>query len=214
MRALEYLIYDKQKDTAELVTLMNKDNHRRIEALKVVVPSLKGYGSTIADFYKNDIAFKAETTDALNALVNALVQSSFDLREKRLGEPAGFVIKTKDNPDPTTLEYYNSNHSLASAKAILEAHQQMMGEQSFENLGSFASENGANQIITDIRTNIENALGFVEKIDTLETALASDPIEPNVKKLYDELKILQTNYFSSLIDSLDLTAQIIDADGD
>lgn len=214
MRALEYLIFDTQKSSVDLVILMNKDNRRRIDALKVVLASLKSRTNPILNFYKNDTLFVSDTTAALNALVNVLIDSAFNLREKRIGEPAGFVVKTKDNPSPSILEYYNSKNSITSVIAILNTHKTMMGEKSYKNLGSFASENGAADIVRSIRENIDNSLGFANQINSLEDAIASDPIDPNVKKLYDEIKLLQDNYFSSLINSLDLTVKIIDADGD
>lgn len=214
MQALEYLIFDKQKSPDALVGLMNKNEKRRIEALKVVVENLLIHANTISDFYSNDTQFIAEQTDALNALVNALVQSTFDLREKRIGEQAGFVIATKDNPDATAIEYYNSQNSMTAIKAILEAHKQIMGASSFENLGSFSSSNGASNIVTQIRANIDNSLALANEIGNLETAINADPINPKLKALYDELQVLENNYFSSLINSLDLTAKIIDADGD
>ena len=214
MRALEYLIFDTQKSPADLVILMNRDNRRRIDALKIVLASLKSRTAPILNFYKNDTLFVSDTTDALNSLVNVLVDSAFNLREKRIGEPAGFVVKTKDNPRPSTLEYYNSKSSINSVIAILNTHKAIMGESSYKNLGSFASENGAADIVASIRENIDKSLGFANQINSLEDAIASDPMDSNVKKLYDEVELLQSNYFSSLIDSLDLTAKIIDADGD
>lgn len=214
IQALEFLIYGKQSTKADLVLAMNKDNYRRVDALKVVVESLKKKGSLISDFYASDKKFIADTTDALNGLVNALVQSSFDLQEKRIGEAAGFIIKTKDNPDATKLEYYNSKNSIVSVKAILDAHNQIMGQQSFANLGSFATANGATAIVTEIREKIDNALVFANQINSLEDELNAQEMSASVKKLYSEVKALEGIYHTSLINSLDLTARIIDADGD
>lgn len=214
IQALEFLVYGKQATKADLVLAMNKDNYRRIDALKVVVESLKKKGSLISDFYNNDKKFIANTQDALDALVNALVQSSFDLQEKRIGEAAGFIIKTRDNPDAKKLEYYNSKNSIMSVKAILKAHDEMMGQQSFANLGSFASANGATAIVTEIREKIDNALVFANEINSLEDELNAENMSASVKKLYSEVKALEGIYHTSLINSLDLTARIIDADGD
>ena len=214
MNALEFLLFGRQDSTNKLVIEMNRDTFRRISALKLVIKNLITRGSIISEYYRNDTAFESDSTLALDSLVNQMVQSAFDLREKRIGEPAGLVAKTKDNPDATQLEYYNSKNSLLAVKTILEAHQEMMGKQSFENLGTFAEANGANKIVTDIRANISNALALVAKLSLLEESISSTSVDTNIEKLYDEIKELEDNYHTSLINSLNVTAKIIDADGD
>ena len=214
MQALEFLIFDIQKNASDIVALMNKDERRRIAALKIVNANLKKHASVIADFYLSQTDFVSDTTKALNSLVNQLRQSAFDLREKRIGEPAGLVAKTKDNPDPSTLAYYNSKSSLFAAKAILEAHRNMMGTSSSGNFGTFAATNGASQIVTNIRASIDASLSIIAELDLLEEAITTTGVDPKVEILYAEIQKLENIYTQSLIESLNLTATLIDADGD
>lgn len=215
MQALEYLVYGKQESIENLVIALNKNNHRRVDGITVVLESLKVRATSIADFYKNDTEFVSDTTRGLNALSNQLVQSSFDLREKRIGEPAGIVGNSSGNTNPSGLPYYNSKNSLLAAKAILETNKKMMGIQSFENFGSFAIANGASSIVTQIRDKIDEALALTEKLAPLDEVITDAGIQDdNVEKLYNVVRELENFYQQSLIESLDLTAQLVDADGD
>ncbi|CAA6800585.1 MAG: Unknown protein [uncultured Sulfurovum sp.] len=213
--ALEYLVFGKQSSTAQLVTAMNTNGKRRIETIKVVVDNIQSKITAINDFYKHDTQFVSDETEALNTLVNALVDSAYKLKEQRIGEAAGLVVKYKDNPDATRLEYYKSKKSLEAMKAILTAHNEIMGEQSYENFGSFAADNGALTVVSNIRTNITTALGILEEFSTpIEDAISPTAVDSKIETLYNEMVKLQENYFTSLIASLSLTAEIIEADGD
>lgn len=215
LTALEYLVFGKQTSTSDLVTKMNENNARRVDALKVVVNTLIKRSLSIANFYASDVSFKSNTTDASNALVNALIDSSYKLKEHRIGEAAGYVVKFKDDPDASRLEFYNSKRSLEAIKAILTAHNEIMGEQTYTNFGSFASANGAGVVVQKIRVNISNALAIVEEFSTpIESTITPTNVDSKVKRLYDEIAKLQQTYFESLINALSLTAQIIEADGD
>lgn len=213
--ALEYLIFGEQSSTTDLVTAMNISDKRRIETIKIVTNNIKGYATTISNFYSNDTQFIADETEALNTLVNALVDSAYKLKEQRIGEAAGLVVKFKDDANATRLEYYKSKKSLNAMRAILTAHNEIMGEQSYENFGSFAADNGASTIVSNIRGNINTALSLVNEFSTpIEDKISPISVDSKVELLYNELVILQENYFSSLIASLSLTAEIIEADGD
>jgi predicted lipoprotein len=212
---LEYMIFGNQASLSDLVTLMNQDSRKRIDAMIFAMDKIAINTLLIDEFYKNDIKFIANQTDTFNILVNTLVQSSFDLRELRIGEAAGFIVKTKDDPNPERLEYYRSKKSLLAIEAILLVHQQIMGEQDFENFGSFASTNGADVVITKIRSNLKNALAIVAEFSTpIQDSITLSAVDNKVKRLYDEITDLQKNYFESLINALNLTADIIEADGD
>ena len=212
---LEYLLYGNNASNDELVHEMNKNNRRRIDAIKVSLEYLEGHASDIATFYANDTKFKADATDGANAVVNALIDSAFKTKEWRIGEAAGIAAKYKDLADPSRLEFRNSALSLEAIKAILETHDDVLGVRSYTNFGSFASENGAADVVNKIRTKINEALSLVNSMNTLEsTIIKNRPVDGSVQKLYNTLKEIQELYFSSLIQALNLTAELIEADGD
>ena len=212
--ALEYLVFANGESLSQIVTLMNANNGRRIEAIKVSLAYLKVKAQIIAHFYKNDSKFIADDLDAANSVANVLIDSAFRLKEFRIGEPAGIVAKYADDPDPERLEYLKSELSLVAVKAILLTHQEIMGEQSYENFGSFAIENSAEEVVTNIRVQLKLALGLVAEFSTLEDAISTTAIDPKIQTLYDTIKELQRLYFESLIQALNLTEEIIESDGD
>jgi len=212
---LEYLLFGNQESVTELQTQLNKDNRKRIEVIKLSIAKIKTNALLIQNFYKKDTKFKANLEESLNIVVNTLVQGTFDLRELRIGEAAGFINKTKGDPKAERLEYYRSKKSLEAIKSVLIAHQQMMGKQSFSNFGSFASEKGADTVVKKIQSNIKNALAITEEFSApIQESITPALVDEKVKRLYDEITDLQKNYFESLINALNLTADIIEADGD
>ncbi|PHS40732.1 MAG: hypothetical protein COB07_04275 [Sulfurovum sp.] len=213
--ALEYLLFGYSQSVAEMTELMNIDKRRRISALEVVLANLKGLSAKIADFYKNDIQFSSNEEDAANSIVNVLIDSSFKLKEWRIGESAGISIKFKDDPDPERLEYFKSVLSTEAIESILEAHQSVMGKQSYANFGTFASQNGAAVVVKKILEKLDEAESIVQSFGKpIEELITTTSVDPKINTLYTTIKVLQDLYFESLIQALDLTAEIIEADGD
>jgi len=202
--ALEYLIFGS-----------DPFNTRKKEALSLVIENLITHAKHIADFYAQDTQFISNVEDASNSLVNVLVDSAFKLKEWRIGEPSGIAQKYKDNPDASRFEYEKSQYSLEAIKTILLTHQEIMAVQTYSNFGDFASDNGASSVVTSIRDELANAISIVDSFDTpIEESVSSVTVDTKVKNLYNSIDTLQTLYFESLISSLNLTAEIIEADGD
>lgn len=215
INALEYLLFGHTQSVTELTNLMNIDSRKRVDALEVVTKSLEKLSGQIADYYKTDTKFVANAQDASNSIVNVLIDSSFKLKEWRIGEPTGIALKFKDSPDPARLEYVKSRLSKQAIRAILLTHQNIMGKQSYANFGSFASDNGAGSVVTDIQIKINAALEIVNGFNKpLEDLITTTSYDPQLDNLYAIIKELQELYFTSLIQALDLTAEIIEADGD
>ena len=213
--ALEYLTYGHTDTLSTLSDAMNKDSRRRVEAIILTTNTLLVHAEAIASFYKNDSKFQSDAKDASNSIVNVLIDSSFKLKEWRLGEPSGIALKYKDSPDPARLEYAKSRLSLAAIKTILTTHLEIMGTQSYANFGSFASDHGAALVVTQIEKQLNDALAVVNQFSTaLEDSITTSSYDPKIDTLYDMVKNLQELYFTSLIQALDLTAEIIEADGD
>ena len=215
INALEYLLFGHSQTLSELTLLMNKENRRRVDALKVVTRNLERLSEQIAAYYKADTKFVANAQDASNSIVNVLIDSAFKLKEWRIGEPTGIAVKFKDSPDPARLEYVKSLLSTEAIKAILETHQRIMGKQSYANFGSFASDNGAAAVVTEIQNRLDEAEKIINGFNKpMEALITTTSYDPQLDRLYATVKTLQELYFTSLIQALDLTAEIIEADGD
>ncbi len=215
INALEYLVFGHKESNAAIANKMNINNKRRVEALKVVTTNLKNRIAPIVSFYQSNKAFASDEKDASNAIVNALIDSAFKLKEWRVGEPAGISIKFKDRPDPSRFEYYRSTLSTEGIKAIVSTHQDVMSSKSYANFGSFASEKGAGSIVASIEAQLNAIMSIVNSFNSpIETTVTTNSVDERVVNLYNAIKTLQGLYFESLIQALDLTAEIIEADGD
>jgi len=213
--ALEYMLFGTATPLDEMVILINKDDKRRLDASDVALKNLEAQASKIETFYQNDTKFAANLTDASNALANVLIDSSFKLKEWRIGEPSGIAQKYAGNPESNRFEYAKSKHSLEAMRAILLTHQEIMGEQSYANFGSFASQNGAQTVVVAIRKQISDALALLNQFNTpIEEAINGTSVDAKIDTLYATTKELQQLYYESLIQALNLTAEIIEADGD
>ncbi len=215
INALEYLAFGYYEPLSTLKIKMKTNNLRRIEVIKAVLKNLKTQATLIFTFYKNDTKIKSDVQKTSSAIVNVLADSAYKLREWRIGEAAGFVFKYKDSPNPSRLEYYYSRLSLEMIKAVIETHEEVMGEQSYGNFGSFASSNGAKAIVTKIRNQINLIQATLDTFSTpLEGKITTTSVDPKVTEIYEMIRVLQSLYYDSLIQSLNLTAEIIEADGD
>lgn len=212
---LEYLLYGHRTSSADMISLMNLKSKRRIEAMKLVIANLKSLIEPIVEFYKTDTKLVSDVKEASNSLVNVLIDVTYRLREFRVGEPAGLVVKFKDEPNPERFEYYKSGLSTEAIKSILEAQSKIMGSQGYSNFGTLATSNGASDVVTKINGLIAEAMSIVNGFDKpIEEYVTTTGYDPKIKKLYDLLTELQSVYYESLIEALSLTAKIIEADGD
>ncbi len=209
--ALEYLTYGNQLNVSDMLILMQEKNKRRIEALKVVISNLESKALKVVNFYKNDTKFAQDAKAASDSLVNVFIDSSYKLKEWRLGDPAGYTVKYKNNPDATRLEFYRSKYSLEAIKIILNTQAEVMKSQSYTNYASFASQNGASKEIKEVQDSIDAALLIINSFNTpIENAITSD----KVYELYSALTTLYNAYYVSLINALNITSKIVEADGD
>ena len=211
VNALEYLLFGEANSADELLTLMNKDDKRRISACRIVIDNLEQKALEVLSFYQSDTKFIADATIASDSLVNVLIDSAYKLKEWRLGDGAGLTVKYKNRPDSRRLEYYRSSLSLDALKAIVEAHALIMHSQSFENFASFASQNGATIEVKEIQTNLDSVLSIA---NSFETPLKDQVESQKINELYIAVAKLYDSYYVSLINALNITSKIIEADGD
>lgn len=170
----------------------------------------------IADSYTTHReAFVADSEASLSYVLNALIDSSYKLKEWRVGDPAGLSRKYKDNPDSRRQEYPYSQQSLNAITAILRVHADMIGERDYSNLGSTAIAQGAVTEVKKIRQLIADAQAQAKKLSTANTAKDStDFSQPRFKTLFATLGALNDAYYQSLVQALPVQAKILDADGD
>ncbi len=177
-----------------------------------ILDALNGHLTDIKTAYeKQTDAFNQSPDESMSYVLNALIDSSYKLKEWRIGEAAGLTKKYKGKPDNRRQEYARSANSLTAAAAIIGVHSDMMDKRDYDNLGSKAIAQGAEKEVTAIRRLIAKAK---EQLDTLRAEKVSDFADPRIKTLYETLGQLNDAYYQSLVKALPVQAKILDADGD
>lgn len=200
MGALEYTLFGDQE-------MLDVDlTQRRADAAVIMIEYLEGHIETIATFYEESTAFVDSGEDAVGVLINQLIDSTYKLKEWRLGDPAGYTLKYEDDPDATRLEYYHSKRSLEGMRAILSAQETVM----LEGLQAIAAENSASSEGEALLTLIEDAIA---QIDAFTLPIEEGPASSRSLALYETIDTLQTSY-TALINTLNFQQDIIEADGD
>ena len=198
INALEYLMFKPSQKTP-----------RQKEMILYILNHIGKHLKTIEIFYQNNKALFSQNEQKINAIImNALIESSYKLKEWRVGDAAGLSRKYKNDPKNSRSEYPVSKLSYKAIEAILLAHQEMIGEQKFVNFSTVIHNAGADKELSGIRNNIKNAL------NDLHAAPAYDFNSKEIKNLYKELTALHNAYYISLIGTLKVTSKILDSDGD
>jgi len=201
--ALEYTLFGTQEDAMDLVAKMNQN---RLTSALIMSKKITKHLLEVKDYYKDTSRFALDEEESVSALLNVLVQQALNLKDIRIGEGAGLVIKYKDNPSATRLEYYYSSYSLEAIKEILQAYKRVIdnGLESIAELGSARSE------VDALSTSLREALEICESyVSTLENEIS----EQKTKDLYEAIRLIQNN-FTALIVGLNFEQDILEADGD
>lgn len=203
INALEYLLFHKPSAPETAM--------RQIEGAQLAVGYIKPWIEEIVDFYQSDKRFVNEGKESLNKLVNRLIESSYKLKNWRIGEAGGLVKKYQGKPSATRLEYVHSGLSLDAIQAILQTHKQVIDNDSDQDLQSLGKQLGVETEMNFINRKINEAL---KSAQTLKKPLAEKLTSEAYVDLFQKLTALHNAYYFMLIDSLGLNSQIIDADGD
>lgn len=200
LTALEYTLFGDQ----ELLDV--NMTQRRADAAEIMIGYLTNKIQSIADFYAQSSAFVDSNEEAVGIMINQLIDSTYKLKEWRIGDPAGYTQKFKDDPDARRLEFYKSIHSLESMRAILSAQEAVM----LNGLQEIASSNSAGSEADALLNQLKDAIA---QIDAFNTPIENDVASSKSRDLYNTIGTLQTSY-TALINALNFQQDIIEADGD
>ncbi|MEA2099309.1 MAG: imelysin family protein [Campylobacterota bacterium] len=203
LTALEYTLFGNAES---LSSLNEKMDEKRLDSALIMANNIVKRFKSIDEYYKADTTFLSDSDAAIGTTLNVLVQQAFNLREWRIGEPAGFTLKYKDDPSTSRLEYHRSLNSLESIKEILDTHKKIMnsGLKNIAILGNSTSEAEA------ILTAIDDALALCE---TYPSSLVDGLANDETFELYETIRTLQNNY-TALINALNFRQDLLEADGD
>lgn len=196
INALEYVLYSGDW------------SKRRANIAKVIIQSMKLNLFEIKKVYEKDSEeFLTDFKWTNDAIINMLIDSSFKVRDWRVGDIAGLSRKYKGNPDNSRGEYFLSKNSTLAIKAILLTHKAIMNSNEYD-FGDMLVENEFKEVVQLIQEKIDESLRLLSLIknDNFEN--------PDVKKLYKSLDELHRAYYLSLVNAVGVSTKILDADGD
>lgn len=198
INALEYLMFKA-----------SQKKERQKEMIVYILKHIAKHLKTIDGFYKNNRASFVKDEQKINAIImNALIESSYKLKEWRVGDASGLSRKYKNSPKNDRSEYPISKLSYKAIEAILLTHQAIIGKQKFMNFSTVVSNAGATKELVIIRESIKKALKL------LLLAPEYNFNSKEIKEVYKELTTLHNTYYISLIGVLKVTSKILDSDGD
>ena len=196
INALEYVLFNDDKITKREKLFANM-------ILDTIISNLED----IQGVYKNYLNSTSKGEKWENSMImNTLISSSYKLREWRIGEPAGLATKYKGEKDNSRAEYYLSKNSKNAIEAILNAHEEVIGDKEYKNFATMAKNAGASESISAAQEALK---ATQEKLHLIKNDDFS-----NAKELFDAAKDFHNAYYLSLITDLSITAKILDADGD
>ena len=196
INALEYVLFDKSM------------TERKRQIALFIVQRIKSNVEEILYVYKNDSKrFLSEFKWSNDVIINMLIDSSFKLRDWRVGDSSGHSRKYKGKANNTRAEYYKSNLSKEAIETILLTHQSIMNSKEYD-FGDMLNKNGFKKEVALIQQKINESLGNLKylKDDNFE--------DKNIAKLYVSLDELHKAYYLSLVNAVGVSTKILDADGD
>lgn len=196
INALEYVLF-----TGEI-------SQRRIDISKIIINNILNQLDSVKEVYlSSNERFLNDFKWTNDEIINMLIDSSFKLRDWRVGDPAGLSRKYKGNPDNKRAEYFLSKNSKTAIKAILDTHSQIMNSKEYD-FGDMLKKEGFDKEVNLINAEIKNSY---ENLKYLQDGNFENK---DVKKLYASLDALHKAYYISLVNAVGITAKILDADGD
>ena len=213
------------KDKEDLSIALYKNSHKTINALEyilftqelkdprvkemalMIITTIQRNLTEIYNAYKEfESTFVSDEQKANAIMLNALIESSYKLKEWRVGDPAGLSRKFRDKPDNRRAEFTLSKNGIVAIQTILNTHLKVLDKQNFKNFGSMIQSYEVKDELNEAIKDLKTALAQSDKIKNDDFSKAQD--------LYNSLKKLHTSYYISLIGKLKITSKILDADGD
>jgi predicted lipoprotein len=205
INALEYLLFKAIGNTSI-------DQARAVRAAMLAVDHISTWLEEIAGFYRTaQDAFIDGGETTVNQLVNRLIDSSYRLKNWRVGEAGGLVKKYQGKVSPELLEYPFSDTSLDAIIAILQTHREIFKNDRNADLYSLGKERDVESELAFIQQKIDEALQAANSVPRPVTKYLTSE---QYQHLFKQLEQLHNAYYFMLVDALGLNSQIIDADGD
>lgn len=200
------------------IVLANADKplQERQQAFAIVITDnvCKRLKSIDSAYANNQAEFLANQDKAVALLLNTLIDSSYKLKEWRIGDVLGTSRKYKGKPNSSRAEYVLSNNSINAIRAILATHNALMNgdDGTFATIIQTLAEKEGKADAIDALTAIQTDLTHAVKLAAALTD--KDLATEKTKPLFDAVAQLHDGYYVGLVRTLDVVAKILEADGD
>ena len=196
INALEYILY--KKDIKE----------ERVNQIALTIT--KRLTSHLEDIYsayiKNKEDFLSDKQKSNAVIINAIIQSSYKLKEWRVGDVIGLTKKYENKADNSRAEYYYSKSSALAIEAILQTYKNVLENDSYDDFGDYLVSFTDGKYIHNLRDSLNKSLKLIKEIKNDDFA--------NAEELYEEINKIHVILFVEMVEDLAINAKILDSDGD
>jgi uncharacterized protein len=224
LKGLEYLLFDKNGNTAVLAKYTGSDAANRKAFLNSVVQDVvtqsaglqngwnTGYLNSFATAKGNDVS------SSVSQMVNAIALYLDNIKTLKVGNPIGMGVKVNDNqPHPDKIEYTLAEESLPVMKANVLAMKAAFDGGSGQGLDDLldytkAQKNGQN-LSAVIDGQFDDVVNKIKLINPpYATAVSTQTAQ--VQDVFNSLKTLITYFKVDAANNLGVTITFSDTDGD
>ncbi|MBS1682049.1 MAG: imelysin family protein [Bacteroidetes bacterium] len=224
LKTLEYLLFDKNGNTAVLSKYTEASSDNRKAFLNSVAQNLSlqitdlqnhwndGHLNSFVTSKGNDVS------SSVSQLVNAVALTMDQIKNVKVGNPIGLGVKVNDNqPHPDKIEYTLTEESLGVMKANIQAMKDAFNggsAQGFDDLLDYvkAKKNGL-----DLSDVINDQFDLViTKINAINPPYSNavSAQTNDVREVFDSLKTLIVYFKVDVANNLGVTITFSDTDGD
>lgn len=193
---MEYVIFEKDiKD-------------KRVNELALEISrKISSHLNDIQEEYKVQKENFIKSVKKSNAIViNSIIQTTYKLKEWRVGDVMGLTKKYEEKPDNKRAEYFISKNSANAIKSILLTIKSLLADEKRYDFGDYLVNMTNGKQMKSLRNSLQEAINKVSKIKN-DNFLES-------QELYEDINKVHVILFVEMIEELSINAKILDADGD
>jgi predicted lipoprotein len=224
LKGLEYLLFDKNGNTAVLAKYTGTGAAARITFLNSVAKDLTtqiaslqtGWTTTYLAYFEN--AKGNDVSSSVSQIINTVSLYLDVVKNMKIGNPIGMGVKVNDNlPHPDMIEYTLAEQSLPVMKANIQAMKTVFDGASGQGLDDLLNYVNAQKNGQNLSTIVDNQFNdVINKINLINSpyATAVTSQKQQVQDVFNSLKTLIAYFKVDVANNLGVTITFADTDGD
>lgn len=227
LKALEYLLFDANGNTAVLSKYQGVAASDRLSYLVAVSQGLKAQANALQNLWSSSNGdfvgvFEGskgnDVSSSLSRLINSMSLYLDEVKNMKIGNPIGMGVTINDNlAHPDMIEYTLTESSLAVMKANTQAMKTAFDGgtgQGLDDLLNYVKAKKDNQNLSTVVNNqFDDVIAKINAITPpYATALGSQTVQ--LQAVYNSLKALIVLFKVDIANNLGVTITFADTDGD